>query len=92
MPRPRAAPQREEHACLQELRDDEVEKSINKLKRGKVAGHGKVANEILRLAKDIILPYLERMLKACIALRHEPSSCKTAKTVTTRKLGDEIPR
>lgn len=25
-PRPRAAPQREEHACLQELRDDEVVK------------------------------------------------------------------
>lgn len=83
--RPRAAPQREEHACPQELRDGEVEKLINKLKRGKAAGHDKVANEILRLAKDIILPYLEHLFKACIALSHEPSSFKIARTIILRK-------
>lgn len=85
IPRPHASPQREQYPCPQELRDGEVEKLINKLKRGKAAGHDKVANEILKMAKDMILPYLERLFGACIALSHEPISFRHARTVIMRK-------
>lgn len=83
--RPEAHTQREQYPCPQELEEGEVGKLMNKLKTGKAAGIDGVPNEILKWTKDIVVPYLECLFKACIALRHEPDQFKEARTVILRK-------
>ena len=85
IPRPCSSGQRQQHSCRQELRAGEVGKLIDKLKKGKAAGHDQVSNEILKMAKDVVLPYLERLFKACIALNHEPIVFRKAHTVILKK-------
>ncbi|KAL8852632.1 MAG: hypothetical protein Q9221_002512 [Calogaya cf. arnoldii] len=80
-----APPERKQHPCPRELRNGELSKLIDKLKKGKAAGHDRVSTEVLKTAKDIILPYLERLFKACITLSHEPIAYQQAKTTILEK-------
>lgn len=82
---PRADSQREQYPCPQELKDGEVGQLINKLKLGKAAGIDEVANNLLKWTKDIIVPYLECLFRACIALSHVPDPFKKARTIILRK-------
>lgn len=85
IPEPRADIQREQYSCPQELRDGEVDQLIRNLKHGKAAGVDRVANDFLKMIKDIIVPYLEHLFRACIVLGHEPDRFKEARTVILKK-------
>ena len=58
IPQPPIDPQREQFTCSKELLDNEVTRLITKLKRGKAPGGDGVANRLLKLSKETIVPYL----------------------------------
>lgn len=82
---PRADSQREQYPCPQELKVGEVGQLINELKLGKAAGIDEIANILLKWTRDIIVPHLECLFGACIALCHVPDSFKKARTIILRK-------
>ena len=87
IPEPETDPRREQLPCPQQLKEGEVRKLIDMLKDPKAGGIDGVTNKFLKLAQDIIVPYLEHLFSACIRLGHEPSCFKQAKTIILRKPG-----
>ena len=82
---PTATARREPYPYPQELGRGELGQLIDKLKVPKAADRDRVTNELLKLTKDIILPYLEHLFRACIALSHLPDRFKIAMTIMLRK-------
>lgn len=85
LPQPHLDPQREQYTSPQELTGGEVAQLIRKIKSGKAAGVDEVGNDLLKMSKDVVTPYLEHLFRACISLGYEPDQFKMAKTVLLKK-------
>lgn len=76
---------REQHSSPQHLEEDEAENIIAKLKPGKKAGVDKIVNESFKMGKEILIPYLEHVINACLQLCYFPTQYKIAQTIILKK-------
>ena len=85
IPEPRSDHCRKQHFSPQWLLDDELSQLIQGLKSGRVAGVDEIPNDLLKLTKDIILPYLEHLFQACMTMMYYPDQFKEAHTILLKK-------
>lgn len=69
--------------------EGEVGRLISILPKRKSSGSDDIANEALKMAKDIITPYLEALFKACGQLGYFPKYLKKSKSILFFKEGKE---
>ncbi|KAF4964395.1 hypothetical protein FSARC_7660 [Fusarium sarcochroum] len=69
----------------QSLDEMTVDRHIRGLPSGKAAGRDGIANEALKMARVIIVPFLTRFLGACLRLSYIPLSFRYAVTVVLPK-------
>lgn len=69
--------------------EGEVGRLISSLPKRKSSGSDGIANEALKMAKDIITPYLEAFFKACGQLGYFPKYLKKSKSILFFKEGKE---
>ena len=85
IPRPPIDKEREQYTASQTVTLEEFDRLIAKLKTGKAAGIDGVANDLLKMIREVIRPYLHRLFQACISLGHVPTQFREARTVVLRK-------
>lgn len=73
LPLPAAGPHRSQHPSVQKLQDGELAGILKKLPTKKSAGPDGVANEVLKMSQEVLLPYLELLFNACLSLAHHPA-------------------
>ncbi|KAJ3542437.1 hypothetical protein NM208_g4093 [Fusarium decemcellulare] len=72
-----------------DLSEEELIELIDNLPRGKAAGHDEIAHEAIIMAKDVLVPYLLLVFRACLRLSHHPKRFKFAKTILIRNEGKD---
>ena len=83
----RCSQSRRSHHISQSIDAAELEEVIKKLKLRKEAGVDLIPNELLKLCKDLLIPYLVHLINACFAFSYEPKTLKADKTVVCPKPG-----
>ena len=86
IPEPRLDGEPEQHPCPKVLKNGEVRRLISRLKFGKAAGLDTLPNDLFKIIKDIITPYLERLFSACLEHSYMPDHFKEARTLVLRKV------
>lgn len=72
-----------------EISPDSLKTAIKRLSSGKVAGPDGIPNEALKIACDVLLPYLLALFNACVRLGYHPECFKSSYTVVLPKEGKD---
>ena len=83
---PQNGPRRAESLdSLQQLREDELINLIKDLEGSKAPGEDEVGNRVLQTAREVLMPYLEPLSNACLALSYHPMLSRQGKVILLSK-------
>lgn len=87
LPKPFLDPKRRQLSAEQSVTGDEISEIIKRLSSRKAPGPDEIANEAIKMARKVLVPYLAHVFNACLRLAYHPSNFKHATTIILRKAG-----